>query len=58
MSKLPDLLDHLITEATPPPWTLYLEGQDNTLFHRVNLVKWPRLPIEDFWRWLYEGGKI
>lgn len=23
-----------------------------------NLVKWPRLPIEDFWRWLYEGGKI
>ena len=58
LSKLPDLLDHLITEATPPPWTLYLEGQDNTLFHRVNLVKWPRLPIEDFWRWLYEGGKI
>ena len=54
----PDLFDHLISENTPPPWTLYLDGQDNTLFHRVNLVKWPRLPIEDFWRWLYEGEKI
>lgn len=54
----PELFDHMISEATPPPWTLYLEGQDNTLFHRVNLVKWPRLPIEDFWRWLYEGGQL
>ena len=58
LNKKPDLFDHLITDTTPPPWNNYLEGQDNTLFHRVSLVKWPRLPIEDFWRWLYEGGKI
>ena len=30
----PNLFDHLITEETPPPWTLCLNGEDETVMRR------------------------
>ena len=33
------LRDHLITEETPVPWTLYLDGQDDGLLRRMEIVE-------------------
>lgn len=39
LPKQHPLRDHLITEDTPVPWTLYLDGQDDGLLRRMEIVE-------------------
>ena len=36
---LPSLHDHLISLESPPPWTLYLEGEDETVLRRLTTIE-------------------